>query len=291
MQGLLTGSLRDIRPFAAGRAGLTAGLKAPEEGQFAAPYHEILPPGEMTCGVKSKDMTGADVEALREGRAPEPYYEILPPGELIYGIQSKDTAVAGMEAPGEGRPAVPHQEILPPGEMIYGAQKDMTEAGKDARSHAAPSPLELTYGGTPQPSAVGAPAPVAGGQKPVQDSMESDYVRDLPDWARRFLREGAPQTREEAVRRLGTGREQPMGTAQNIAVLPSFSEEAGTAFQWTAPDTRAPAPVEYREPRRQQELSQPQSIRISEAEVQRTADRVYRIIEDRIRRERWRLGL
>ena len=256
MQGLLTGSLRDIRPFAAGRAGLTAGSKAPQEGQFAAPYHEILPPGEMTYGVESKDMTGADVEALREGRAAEPYYKILPPGE-----------------------------------MIYGAQKDMTGAGKDARSHAAPSPLELTYGGTPQPAAAGVPAPAAGGQKPVQGSMESDYVRDLPDWARRFLREGAPQTQEEAVRRLGTGREQPMGTAQNIAVLSSFSEEAGTAFQWTAPDTRAPAPVEYREPRRQQELSQPQSIRISEAEVQRTADRVYRIIEDRIRRERWRLGL
>lgn len=291
MQGLLTGSLRDIRPFAAGRAGLTAGSKAPQEGQFAAPYHEILPPGETTYGVESKDMTGADVEALREGRAAEPYYKILPPEEMIYGIQSKDTAAAGMEAPGEGRPAVPHQEILPPGEMIYGAQKDMTGAGKDARSHAAPSPLELTYGGTPQPSAAGVPAPAAGGQKPVQGSMESDYVRDLPDWARRFLREGAPQTQEEAVRRLGTGREQPMGTAQNIAVLPSFSEEAGTAFQWTAPDTRAPAPVEYREPRRQQELSQPQSIRISEAEVQRTADRVYRIIEDRIRRERWRLGL
>lgn len=175
--------------------------------------------------------------------------------------------------------------------MIYGAQKDMTGAGKDARSHAAPSPLELTYGGTVQPSAAEAPAPAAGGQKPVQSSMESDYVRELPDWARRFLREGAPQTREEAVRRLDAGTEQTMGTAQNIAVLPSFSEEAGTAFQWTAPDTRAPAPVEYREPRRQQELSQPQSIRISEAEVQRTADRVYRIIEDRIRRERWRLGL
>ena len=31
--------------------------------------------------------------------------------------------------------------------------------------------------------------------------------------------------------------------------------------------------------------------KISEAELQRTADRVYRMIEDRIRRERRRLGL
>ena len=34
-----------------------------------------------------------------------------------------------------------------------------------------------------------------------------------------------------------------------------------------------------------------QAPRISEAELQRTADRVYRMIEDRIRRERRRLGL
>ena len=34
-----------------------------------------------------------------------------------------------------------------------------------------------------------------------------------------------------------------------------------------------------------------EEVRISEAEIQRTADRVYRIIEDRIRLERHRLGL
>ena len=34
-----------------------------------------------------------------------------------------------------------------------------------------------------------------------------------------------------------------------------------------------------------------QAPRISEAELQRTADQVYRMIEDRIRRERRRLGL
>lgn len=48
----------------------------------------------------------------------------------------------------------------------------------------------------------------------------------------------------------------------------------------------------YRE-KRKGEADQPQTpgqVRISEAEIQRTADKVYRIIEDRIRRERRRLG-
>ena len=78
-----------------------------------------------------------------------------------------------------------------------------------------------------------------------------------------------------------------MGTARNIASLPSQGE--GDAVQWTAPNYRPPAaPMTYREKPGREERQAP---RISEAELQRTADRVYRMIEDRIRRERRRLGL
>ena len=82
-----------------------------------------------------------------------------------------------------------------------------------------------------------------------------------------------------------------MGTARNIASLPSQGE--GDAVQWTAPNYRPPAaPMTYREkPGREERQAGQQAPRISEAELQRTADRVYRIIEDRIRRERRRLGL
>lgn len=151
-----------------------------------------------------------------------------------------------------------------------------TGARSAARPAAAPEPLELSYGSVPAGAAPPDPAQTAGESA---SPAESAYVKSLPDWARRFLREGAAQS------------VQSMGTARNIASLPSQGE--GDAVQWTAPNYRPPAaPMTYREkPGREERQAGQQAPRISEAELQRTADRVYRMIEDRIRRERRRLGL
>ena len=151
-----------------------------------------------------------------------------------------------------------------------------TGARSAARPAAAPEPLELSYGPVPAGAAPPDPAQTAGESA---SPAESAYVKSLPDWARRFLREGAAQS------------VQSMGTARNIASLPSQGE--GDAVQWTAPNYRPPAaPMTYREkPGREERQAGQQAPRISEAELQRTADRVYRMIEDRIRRERRRLGL
>ena len=51
------------------------------------------------------------------------------------------------------------------------------------------------------------------------------------------------------------------------------------------------ATITHREKKQEEGPKAAQEVHISEAEIQRTADRVYRIIEDRIRRERRRLGL
>lgn len=151
-----------------------------------------------------------------------------------------------------------------------------TGARSAARPAAAPEPLELSYGPVPAGAAPPDPAKTAGESA---SPAESAYVKSLPDWARRFLREGAAQS------------VQSMGTARNIASLPPQAE--GDAVQWTAPNYRPPAaPMTYREkPGREERQAGQQAPRISEAELQRTADRVYRMIEDRIRRERRRLGL
>lgn len=81
-----------------------------------------------------------------------------------------------------------------------------------------------------------------------------------------------------------------MGVARDIATLtPPVPEDT---VQWTAPNYRPPeAPVALREKAQPTKPSPAQEIRISEAEIQRTADRVYQMLEDRIRRERRRLGL
>ena len=156
-----------------------------------------------------------------------------------------------------------------------GSQKD-TEQGEKRESRATaqrsgPGPVKLTYSqaqkdALPSQSEAGRPQP----------AMESEYVRSLPDWAQKFLRESSGQSLAE----------REMVVAQKIASLPPQEEQV----QWTAPNYRPPATIAYREkaektlPRSQPEPG------ISDAELQRTADRVYRMIEDRIRRERRRLG-
>lgn len=135
-----------------------------------------------------------------------------------------------------------------------------------------PEPVELAYGPA-NPGGAGAGEAAEDNGPPA----ESEYVRKLPDWARRFLRDGP-------------GKEgQSMASARNIATLPQPAAEE--TVRWQAPNYRPPAaPMAYRE-RRQEEPRQNAAPRISETELQRTADRVYRMIEDRIRRERRRLGL
>ena len=83
------------------------------------------------------------------------------------------------------------------------------------------------------------------------------------------------------------------GPAQQAGAAP------GGMIQWTAPGaqtaapdvTTRPASIQYRE--KAEPEGQPASPRapvLSEAEVQKTADKVYRIIEGRLRRELRRSG-
>lgn len=112
-----------------------------------------------------------------------------------------------------------------------------------------------------------------------QEPVESEYVRKLPDWARRFLRSSAGQG----------------GTVPSTPVkqpTPAGAPQGGEQIRWTAPAYAPPEPMELREkarPARQETPAAPPQL--SQAELERAADQVYRMIEDRIRRERRRMGL
>ena len=145
---------------------------------------------------------------------------------------------------------------------------------KRPRELVQPKPVPLTYG--PIQTAAG---PNSSGQAAENTHLqpeESDYVRSLPEWARTFLKNGggdshAPQT---------------MGVARDIAVS---QPETGGMVQWTAPRYHPPeTPMAYREKERKKPTWENRPVRISDMEIQRTADRVYRIIEERNRRERRR---
>ena len=174
----------------------------------------------------------------------------------------------GVQPGGESRDPSGRQPVRAPGGVFR--VPSGASAGRGAE------PVELTYGpAAPAAEPAGAPK-----QSPaVHAAEESEYVRSLPDWARRFLRESG-----------GQGGQSHMGTARDISALPRPAQGEETV-QWTAPGYRPPAPITYREKNREAETRQAAAPRLSEGELQRAADKIYRIIEDRIRQERRRLGL
>lgn len=137
------------------------------------------------------------------------------------------------------------------------------------------APVALTYG--PVQSTTGSATPHQPEETSRTEMEESDFVRSLPEWARSFLKKGG-------------AAQQTMGVVRDIAV--SQPQETADQIQWTAPNYYPPAaPMAYREKPREEQPRESRPARISETELQRTADRVYRILEERIRRERRRLGL
>ena len=137
-------------------------------------------------------------------------------------------------------------------------------------------PVPLTYG--PVQGGAGGESQATSRSPDAPEQEESEYVRNLPDWARNFLKNSWNES----------GSSGAMGVAREIAVLPQPEEQV----QWTAPNYHPPeASVVYREKERSVQQPSRREPQISETELQRTADRVYRMIEERIRRERRRLGL
>ena len=282
-------------------------LEGAEDGTAAASQGEEPEQPRRPAGARTGAPLGLETAArdIRVGGALE---QGSGPAELVPGETAEGPALAGGPldlypipgAQGPEAPAGTHMVSGRPAREAGGrsgpapqADTGVPESGREkrplavrltqhtgarsaARPAAAPEPLELSYGPVPAGAAPPDPAQTAGESA---SPAESAYVKSLPDWARRFLREGAAQSG------------QSMGTARNIASLPSQGE--GDAVQWTAPNYRPPAaPMTYREkPGREERQAGQQAPRISEAELQRTADRVYHMIEDRIRRERRRLGL
>ena len=277
-------------------------LEGAEDGMAAASQGEEPEQPRRPVGARTGAPLGLET-AARDIRVGGPMEQGPGPAELAPGETAGGPALAGgpldlyqipaasagthmvsgrpaREAGGRSGPAPQTDTGIPESgrekRPLAARLSQHTGARSAARPAAAPEPLELSYGPVPAGAAPPDPAQTAGESA---SPAESAYVKSLPDWARRFLREGAAQS------------VQSMGTARNIASLPSQGE--GDAVQWTAPNYRPPAaPMTYREkPGREERQAGQQAPRISEAELQRTADRVYRMIEDRIRRERRRLGL
>ena len=109
------------------------------------------------------------------------------------------------------------------------------------------------------------------------DQKASSQTSALPDWAQRFLQQPAGADRQNTQRFSAVQQ-------QTAAVPPG-------QIEWTAPGAvPKAAPIVFRE-NKQPEAQHPAApARLSDSELRRAADKVYRMIEDRLRRELRRSG-
>lgn len=240
----------------------------------------ILPTTARDIRVRADVPHGSTAVSAQPAQGVPAHFGQFPEGTLAHGEAQPGVASAAWPLPStelalnqQAEPA----NILSP-ESFQPSPSEGSPLRENAQRAAPPEPVTLTYGPTqpaPEPSA---PPPAEG---PAQARIpESDYVRSLPDWARRFLQTGGADSQVSRT----------MGVARDIASLPR--SEAGDTVEWTAPGYHPPqAPITYREKSREEQPREVREVRITDVEIQRTADQVYRIIEDRIRRERRRLGL
>ena len=260
-------------PFQTG-GGAEAGTEAPA-GFFQGEGTQALP-AELVYRMEGEARDSALPDA-RQGTAPQAGAERPLPRAARPVRNGRPHSAARDIRVGSGRAwtgtAAPAEEPHGAAPAGWEAERGRTPAAPSTPA-SGPAPVKLTYSQS-QPRVE--PPQVQGAPGQAQAPVESDYVRSLPDWARRFLRESGGQGPAE----------REMGVARSIASLPEQEE----TVQWTAPNYRPPAaPLAYREKKEDGRPKGEPEPHISDAELQRTADRVYRMIEDRIRRERRRLG-
>ncbi len=204
---------------------------------------------------------------------------------------------------------------------IPGAQTtaEVFSSPANARWAAGPAPVELTYGQAAASLTPPPPGPAAAGT----DGSRQAAAVQASAWMQALSQENAGNlfsggtdavTGIAAARNISsqaawTAQAGPMTGGQGAAAqfaggenVPgqlaspaSFAAPAGQGMvNWSAPGWQPPTvPTQLKEPagRGQTAQEQPQAVHVSDAEIRRTADQVYRIIEDRLRRERRRLGL
>lgn len=136
-----------------------------------------------------------------------------------------------------------------------------------------PDPVDLTFPEPPQEQS-------GAQQSDAQDWTNSEYIRSLPDWAQRYLRQQPGESISATA---------PMESIINKMLKETPKENQ---IQWTAPNYRPPENLSHREKgEKRPEPKEQETLRFSDAEIRRMSDRVYRILEDRLRWEKRRLGL
>lgn len=166
---------------------------------------------------------------------------------------------------------------------IASTQQAMQASGRTVGSPA--EPVTLAFGGEMLTY-----LPVQNGIAEAARAAETaaalhQNTAQLPDWAQRFLQQPMQPT----------GAAQHGSAVQHPAAVgtrpPAAPRAAAQQIEWTAPNAVSPAAsIVYAEHKPQPVQPQPQAVRLSDSELHRAADKVYLIIEERLRKELRRSG-
>ena len=105
-------------------------------------------------------------------------------------------------------------------------------------------------------------------------------MQNLPDWAKRFLQQQTP---------IKSANPMVWNAQTDASSIPSHHPQQ--QIQWQAPNAlQQPTNIVYREQGQKQQQPVQQSPVMTDYELRRTADKVYHLIEDRLRREFRRSG-
>ncbi len=109
--------------------------------------------------------------------------------------------------------------------------------------------------------------------KKTEPAASSNYISTLPDWAQRFL-------------------QQPEGASHTAAPPKIPNVQPQQQVEWTAPQAMpsGTATMVFREPKQEAPQTMQQSPQLSDYELRRAADKVYHMIESRLRKEFRRSG-
>ena len=180
------------------------------------------------------------------------------------GMKPKGAAHRGSSAAHSPRGAFPEQETAEEALPV------MEEAD-------AVMPQELVFAAPAQ----GVQPPADPTETRLKESPKADRTEALPQWAKELLEKSG--VTETAVHSGVFGGKSASPNANQVNWTSPFKPAAQKNSQ------NGPADLSFKE-RAEEEKQTSSQFRISDAELQRTADRVYKIIEERLRRELRRSG-
>ena len=279
------------RPGAPERAGAPGGPGAPERaGAPGGPGVAELPlvlhqtgqeaasaapaPWEGTAGVRDIRM----IRPAAQRRAPAP----------MDGAAGRETAAltyAGAAA--EHSPAAAMGQTQTPAAAAAADRAPRAQAGQTGWEAGQPD-LILARGA--QGANAGQAAPGAHSAQRPTARGSGNFAEDLPPWAKEMLeraggsaaKPGAPQKQMEWTAPWARGGSTaPAGAQPAAPAQPAMRQPANAAALPAEMQHKQRAETDEQDPRRKMER---------EAELRRTADRVYRMIEERLRRELRRSG-